>query len=115
MACITLPSKALMALGFLVRSMSWAKAGGRYTSAPAIRKTNVTPSFTVRVCDISAHGCRCEFVDRPTDGEQVLVKFDGLEALPATARWIDPPLTGLKFHRPIHPAVFDLLLARLGG
>ena len=73
------------------------------------------PTFTVRVCDISTHGCRCEFVDRPNQDEQLLVKFDGLEALAATARWIDPPLTGLKFERPIHPAVFDLLLARLGG
>lgn len=72
-------------------------------------------SFQVRVCDISTHGCRCEFVDRPGDGEQVLVKFDGLEALPATARWVDPPLTGLKFDRPIHPAVFDLLLARISA
>jgi hypothetical protein len=73
------------------------------------------PSFTVRACDISTHGCRTEFVDRPDEGEQVLVKLDGLEALPATACWIEPPLTGLKFERPIHPAVFDLLLARLGG
>lgn len=73
------------------------------------------PTFTVRICDLSTHGCRCEFVDRPLENEQVLVKFDGLEALAATARWIDPPLTGLKFDRPIHPAVFDMLLARLGA
>lgn len=73
------------------------------------------PSFTVRVCDISTHGCRCEFVDRPEAEEQVLVKLEGLEAMPAVTRWIEPPLTGLKFERPIHPAVFDLLLARLGA
>lgn len=73
------------------------------------------PSFQVRVCDISTHGCRCEFVDRPEPGEQVLVKLEGLEALPATTRWVEPPLTGLKFDRPIHPAVFDLLCSRLTG
>lgn len=73
------------------------------------------PSFTVRACDISTHGCRCEFVDRPEEGEQVLIKLEGLEALPATACWVEPPLTGLKFERPIHPAVFDMLLARLGA
>lgn len=73
------------------------------------------PSFQVRVCDISTHGCRCEFVDRPAEGEPVLVKFEGLEALPATTRWVDPPLTGVKFDRPIHPAVFDLLMTRLGS
>lgn len=73
------------------------------------------PSFQVRVCDISTHGCRCEFVDRPAEGEQVLVKFEGLEALAASTRWVDPPLTGVKFDRPIHPAVFDLLMVRLGS
>ena len=73
------------------------------------------PSFQVRVCDISTHGCRCEFVDRPGEDEPILVKFDGLEALPAVTRWVEPPLTGLKFDRPIHPAVFDMLLARMGG
>ena len=73
------------------------------------------PSFQVRVCDISTHGCRCEFVDRPEPGEQLLVKLEGLEALPATARWVEPPLTGLSFDRPIHPAVFDLLCTRLAA
>ena len=67
------------------------------------------------MCDISTHGCRCEFVDRPEPGEQLLVKLEGLEALPAPARWVEPPLTGLSFDRPIHPAVFDLLCTRLAG
>ena len=70
------------------------------------------PNFTVRVCDVSTHGCRCEFVDRPAPGETVFVRFDGLEALEAVTRWVEPPLTGLNFIRPIHPAVFDLLVAR---
>ncbi|HEX6218838.1 MAG TPA: PilZ domain-containing protein [Sphingomicrobium sp.] len=73
------------------------------------------PTFKVRVCDVSTHGCRSEFVDRPNEGETVFVKFDGLEAIEAVARWIEPPLTGLSFLRPIHPAVFQMLLARLGG
>ena len=70
------------------------------------------PNFTVRVCDVSTHGCRCEFVDRPAPGETMFVKFEGLEALEAVTRWVEPPLTGLSFIRPIHPAVFDLLVAR---
>jgi len=73
------------------------------------------PNFTVRICDLSTHGCRCEFVDRPAPGEAMFVKFEGLEALEAIARWVEPPLTGLSFIRPIHPAVFDMLLTRLGA
>ena len=73
------------------------------------------PSFQVRICDISTHGCRCEFVDRPAAGEKVVVKLEGLEPLAASTRWVDPPLTGVKFDRPIHPAVFDLLMIRLGS
>jgi hypothetical protein len=72
-------------------------------------------TYKVRVCDLSTHGCRSEFVDRPQDGETMFVKFDGLEAVEAVARWIKAPLTGLSFVRPIHPAVFDLLLRRLGA
>ena len=69
-------------------------------------------TFKVRMCDISTHGCKCEFIDRPAEGETLFIKFDGLEAMEAVARWIAPPLTGLSFLRPIHPAVFDLLSAR---
>jgi len=70
------------------------------------------PTYKVRMCDISTHGCRCEFIDRPTEGETIFIKFDGLESMEAVARWIEPPLTGLSFLRPIHPAVFDMLRAR---
>lgn len=69
----------------------------------------------VRVCDVSTHGCRSEFVDRPQEGETMFVKFEGLEAIEAVARWIEPPLTGLSFIRPIHPAVFDMMMRRLGA
>ena len=70
------------------------------------------PTYKVRMCDISTHGCRCEFIDRPAEGETMFIKFDGLESMEAVARWIEPPLTGLSFLRPIHPAVFDMLRAR---
>jgi hypothetical protein len=31
----------------------------------------------------------------------------------ARVRWVDNYVAGLKFERPMHPAVFDLLLQRL--
>ena len=84
------------------------------TAEVALRRPG-RPPYKVRVCDISTHGCRSEFVDRPAEGETMFIKFDGLEAMEVVARWIEPPLTGLSFLRPIHPAVFDMLIARSRG
>lgn len=70
-------------------------------------------SFKVHVYDLSPDGCKAEFVERPELNEQVWIKFDGIETLEATTRWIAGSKTGLKFARTIHPAVFDLLVARL--
>lgn len=70
-------------------------------------------SFRVRIYDVSPVGCRAEFVDRPEIGEQLWIKFDGMEALEADVRWIVGARAGLKFARPIHSAVFDLLVTKI--
>ena len=71
--------------------------------------------FRVHVYDLSPEGCRAEFVDRPDFNEQLWIKFDGMEALEANVRWIAGSSAGLRFARPLHAAVFDLLVARLRG
>jgi len=71
-------------------------------------------NFRVRAFDISNEGCKVEFIDRPDEGETMFIKFDGLDALQAKVRWIERSSIGLEFIRPIHPAVFELLVARLG-
>ena len=70
-------------------------------------------NFRVGVSDLSSHGCKVELVERPSVGEHVLVKFDRLEVLEAEVCWVDGYCGGLRFEKPIHPAVFDLLFARL--
>lgn len=70
-------------------------------------------AFRVQIYDLSPDGCKAEFVDRPDIGEQLWVKFDGMEALEVKVRWIVGAKAGLKFVRPLHAAVFDLLLAKL--
>ena len=70
-------------------------------------------SFRVRVFDVSPDGCKAEFIERPELKEQVWVKFPGIEALEAQVCWVAGAKAGLKFVRPIHAAVFDLLLQRL--
>ena len=47
--------------------------------------------------------------------EIVWVKFEGLEALEAMVCWVDGFAAGLEFQRPVHPAVFDVLLQRLAA
>lgn len=70
-------------------------------------------SFRVRVFDVSPDGCKAEFIERPELKEQVWVRFDGIDALEAQVCWVVGAKAGLKFVRPIHAAVFDLLLQRL--
>lgn len=71
------------------------------------------PAYLTRFFDMTLAGCKVEFVERPSEGETVWVKFEGLTAFESTVRWIDGFSVGLEFFRPIYPAVFDLLLVRL--
>jgi hypothetical protein len=71
--------------------------------------------FRVRVYDISPDGCRAEFVERPEQHERVWIRFEGMHSLEATICWIAGSKTGMRFVQPIHDAVFEHLLKRLGG
>ena len=65
--------------------------------------------FRVRVFDASPEGCKIEFVERPSVGEHVWVKFDSIEALEGTVRWVEDHTGGVLFTRPLHEAVFQRL------
>jgi hypothetical protein len=69
--------------------------------------------YRVRAYDASANGCKVEFVERPGPQECVWVRFEGLEPIEARVCWLNGPTAGLEFSRPIHPAVFDLMVERL--
>jgi hypothetical protein len=73
------------------------------------------PSYRVATTDLSAAGCKCEFVDRPEMGETVWIKFGSLQALEAKVSWIAGFNAGLNFCTPIHPAVFEMLVQQLGA
>jgi hypothetical protein len=83
------------------------------TSADVTMRRLGRANFRLAVNDLSPHGCKVELVERPAVGERVLIKFEGLEVLDAEVCWIDGYTAGLQFDRPMHPAVFDLLLERL--
>jgi hypothetical protein len=69
--------------------------------------------FQVNVRDISAMGCQVELVDMVELNDHVIARLPGLEPLGATVSWVDTRSAGLHFDRPMHPAVFEMLLARL--
>lgn len=70
-------------------------------------------NYRVNAYDISRHGCRVEFVERPDAEECVWVKFDGIEPIEASVRWTRGFAAGLLFQHAIHPAVFAMLIDRL--
>ncbi len=70
-------------------------------------------SYRVRVFDASTHGCKVEYIEQPSIEELVRIRFEGLQPLDARTCWIEGNQAGLEFEQPIHPAVFDLLVARM--
>ncbi len=70
-------------------------------------------SYRVNVSDLSPAGCKVELVERPRVGEHVLLRFDQMDAIEAEVCWIREHEAGLRFERPIHDAVFALLMRRL--
>jgi hypothetical protein len=70
-------------------------------------------SYRVAAYDVTRFGCRSEFIERPTIYERVWMKFDGLDAIESTVCWIEGSSLGMMYNNPVHPAVFDMLMARL--
>ena len=82
--------------------------------AEVVMRRAGSPNFRVQIDDISPEGCRVEFVDRPSLDERVWIKLDGLAALEGKVAWINGHSGGIRFDQPLHPAVFDGLVKRMG-
>lgn len=94
----------------------WPRRSDRVqvTASVSLRKPGKA-TFSSRVFDVSPEGCKVEFVDRPVVNDRVWIKFDGIENLESEVCWVDDFVMGVNFAKPMHPAVFDLLVERLGG
>jgi hypothetical protein len=77
-----------------------------------VRRTSGN-SYRVRVFDLSPHGCKVEFIERPTTDERIWIKIPGLDGLEGMVRWTEGFIVGVDFTRPLHPAVFDHVVNRL--
>lgn len=92
----------------------WPRRGTRVrVSAPVSLRRSGKIAYHVTVFDVSAFGCKVEFVDRPALDEHVWLRFPGIEPIEAQVCWIEGSHAGLSFVKVLHPAVFDLLLERL--
>lgn len=81
--------------------------------ADALLRRGGQNKYRVRVYDLSPHGCKIDCVERPRLDERVWVKFEGLEGLEAIVCWAEGHVVGVEFERPMHPAVFELLVSRI--
>lgn len=124
------------AIAAQVRWCSQGKAGLAFDSdgAPALAHVPRTPrcsarvpinaevtmrrrggsNHQVRAFDLSPHGCKVELLERLGLDQALFVKFPGLEVLEAQVCWLGANSAGLRFAKPIHPAVVGLLMERLG-
>lgn len=69
--------------------------------------------FQLQALNVSAGGCRVELIEMVNSGEPVIVRLPALEPLGAEVAWVQGANAGLRFQRPLHPAVFDQLMDRL--
>lgn len=67
----------------------------------------------VQIHDLSPHGCKTQFVERPRIGESVWVKLGGLAPLESTVRWVNGFEGGLEFKNPMDGRVLAGQLASL--
>src|SRR6478672_5112491 len=70
-------------------------------------------NYQARLDDVSRAGCRVELVEQAELGEPLIARFPQLEPMVGEVRWLDGPIAGLQFARPMHPAVLDAVVARL--
>ena len=70
-------------------------------------------NFQVPLVDVSVGGCRIVLIEECVTGEDVIARFPQLEPLGGLVRWTEGTTAGVEFARPIHPAVFAMLLSRM--
>ena len=71
------------------------------------------PDAHLHLHDISTNGFQVVLGEAMQIKDHVVTRLPGLEPIGATVAWTSEGRAGLRFDRPLHPAVFELLLTRL--
>ena len=67
----------------------------------------------VALHNLSVAGCCVELIESTELGETMIARFPQLEPLVGELKWVEGPVAGVEFNRPMHQAVFYDLLSRL--
>lgn len=90
----------------------WPRRSARTSVRVAVEvRQPGNPKYRVLVHDLSSHGCKLDLVERPKLDQTILIKFIGLEPLESLVCWVDGFTAGVEFKKPLHPAVFSMLVA----
>lgn len=68
--------------------------------------------YPVTVRDCSPQGCCINLLDRVALDETLWIKLPGIESIEAYVCWTRDFVAGVEFIKPLHPAVFDMLIKR---
>lgn len=71
--------------------------------------------FDVTIQDLSCQGCRVALGYHAAPGQDVVVRFAGLQPIRATIMWASGGEAGVKFAQPFHYSVLRHLITTTGG
>jgi hypothetical protein len=70
-------------------------------------------SLEGQMTDLSASGCRFYSQRTPLGvGEIVSVRIEGLEGVEGRVRWVEGPVMGIRFERPLYEPVVEHLASK---
>ena len=70
---------------------------------------------SVQVMDLSTHGFRAATHLELAEGTDVWLRLPGLEPYQAKVAWSKGQYVGCAFARPLHPAVLEMIVKKVGG
>lgn len=71
--------------------------------------------YRVELFDLSPQGCCLSPPIRLDKGDSVSLRIPQIETIHGQVAWVQGWKAGVQFDHAFHPAVFDQLVARLGG
>lgn len=70
---------------------------------------------SIQIVDLSVDGFRASTHLQLAKGTDVWLRLPGLEAYQAKVMWTKGAFIGCAFERPLHPAVLDMIVKKVGG
>ena len=69
--------------------------------------------WRVNILDFSPEGCRVELPINVDPDDLVWISLPGIESIQGVVAWVKEWEVGVKFTKPLYPAVFDMIRERM--